>query len=151
MSSPPIDKWQASLHLFLIAEPTVVAYLGTTQGGPSIFHFAPVPEFADWPVAIIDPPFSVMPLPDKDGKLWEIVQDIRFVQRSSVDEDGRYAVEDLISAASTAVSRLDRGSLDSFDGGAWRVVAMSASGPVGADDEETYTRVVQLTALVEEA
>jgi hypothetical protein len=130
-----------ALYDKLAGDPTLVGLLATYNGAPSIFTIDPAPEGADLPFIVAAGHVVDLAWDTKTTRGRDVWRDIRCYS----DADGSAITVEAIAERVRALLHRTEISVTGFT----RVVA-ECSGPVAADEQDAYGRVVTVRYVLEE-
>jgi len=125
----------------LAADGTLTALLATYNGAPAIFTTEPAPGDATLPYLVTAGAVAVAPFDTKTTRGRTVTRDVRCY----ADADGSAATVEAIAARVRTL--LHRQTLP-VDG--YTFVMAECAGPVQADEQDVYGRVVTVSVTIEE-
>lgn len=125
----------------LAGDSILTGYLSTYKGNPAIFTIDPAPGDAELPYIITAGEVSQSPWDTKTTRGRDLIRDVRCYTK----EDGSAVLIEAIAERVRVL--LHRQSL-SIDGFTWVISAVS--GPIQADEQDTYGRVLSLSLKAQE-
>lgn len=132
----------ATLYDVMASDGALVALLASYKGLPGVFTIDPVPGDAALPYVVTAGEVSQLPWDTKQCRGREIIRDIRMY----AEADGNNIP---IEAIAERVRALFHRRALTIQGYTWLI--SSANGPIAADEEGYYGRVVSLTVKAQEA
>jgi len=131
----------AAIHDALASDATLAAMLSTYGGEPSIFTTDPAPGDATLPYVVTAGEVAQTPFDTKTTRGRVVTRDVRCY----TDATGSAAVVEAIAERVRAL--LHRQTLTISD---FVCVVADCSGPVSADGQDAYGRIVTVTMTIEE-
>jgi len=125
----------------LTGDAALVALLAAYEGQPGVFTIDPAPERADLPFIVSAGNVTVAPYDTKTTRGREVWRDVRCY----ADADGSVITVEAIAERVRAL--LHRQTIAVTDFG---MVVADCSGPIGADEQDAYGRVVTARFVLEE-
>lgn len=130
----------SSLYEKLASDPTLTALLATYSGSPAIFTMDPAPGDAQTPYIVTAGEVTQTPFDTKTTLGRTIVRDIRVYDEDS----GNPVTVEAIAERVRVILHRQEVTPDGYD-----FVMSSVSGPIVADELDSYGRVVTLTVIVQ--
>ncbi|WP_427023038.1 tail completion protein gp17 [Aureimonas ureilytica] len=132
-----------AIYARLAGDALLTASLGTWEGNPSIFTFRPVPDGAEYPIALAAEVVSDVNADAVTARGRQIVRDIAIYGKAESQFDA-------VEAAAERVRALFHRQPLEVDG--FRVIVVTASGPMsGPAEPDEIGRIVTLTIRMDEA
>lgn len=132
----------ATLYDVMASDGALVALLASYKGLPGVFAIDPVPGDAALPYVVTAGEVSQLPWDTKQCRGREIIRDIR----AYAEADGNNIP---IEAIAERVRALFHRRALTIQGYTWLI--SSVNGPIAADEDGYYGRVVSLTVKAQEA
>lgn len=136
-----MDDLTQALHDLLAGDATLAGLLNTYGGQPAIFTVDPAPGDATLPYIITAGAVAQTPVDTKTTRGRTVVRDVRCYAAAS----GSAATVELI--AERVRSLLHRQPLEIDN---WMWIMASCSGPIQADEQDAYGRIVSVQLTIEE-
>lgn len=121
----------------------LVALLATYRRIPAVFTAAP-PDSAEMPYVVTTGDVSNTPIETKDGFRREIIRDIRCYADALGD------VAPIEAIADRVLKLFHKSTSISIVAPITSIVLSTASGPIVADEEDAYGRIVTVRLIIEE-
>jgi hypothetical protein len=131
----------AAIYAKLAADATLTALLSTYEGEPAIFTAQPVPELAAFPYIVTAGDVAQAPFDTKTTRGRTITRDVRCYTAASGSAVTVEAIAERVRAL------LHRQALAVTDH-TW--LMSECSGPIEADEQDAYGRIVTVQITVEE-
>ncbi len=131
----------AALYDRLAGDATLAAFLAEYDGGPAIFTTDPAPEDAELPYVVSAGEVSQRAFDSKTTRGREVWRDVRCYAPSS----GSAATVEAMAERVRALFHRYRLEVDGHE-----VIVAEVSGPVTADEDDAYARVLTLRLIVME-
>jgi hypothetical protein len=132
----------AAIYDVLSGDATLTALLSTYEGEPGIFTVQPVPEEAALPYIVTTGAVAVVPNDTKTTRGRTITRDVRCYAPAG----GSAATVEAIAERVRTLLHRQTIAVDDYV-----VVVASCDGPIEADEQDAYGRIVTVTIMIEEA
>lgn len=131
----------AAVYDRLAGDPTLVDLVSVYKGNPAIFTVDPAPGDAELPYIVTAGEVSQAPFDTKTTRGRDLIRDVRCYAA----EDGSAVV---VEAMAERVRALLHRQLLTISGFTWLI--SDVSGPIVADESDTYGRIVSLSLVIME-
>jgi len=131
-----------AIYDVITSDPTMTGLLSTYRGGPAFFTVDPAPGDATMPFGVSAGAVIATPWDTKTTRGWEVSRDLRFYTAA---DGSAVTVEALAERARTLLHR----QVLAIDG--YTVIVAECMGPMAADEQDAYGRILTIRLIMEEA
>ncbi|MFH0902331.1 MAG: DUF3168 domain-containing protein [Pseudomonadota bacterium] len=131
----------AAIHTRLAGDATLTGLLSTYEGEPSIFTTDPAPEGASLPYLVTAGNVADKARDTKTTRGREVWRDVRCY---TSDAGGAVLVEQIAERVRALLHRHELAVTDH------QTIVAEASGPIAADEDDAYGRIVNVRFIIEE-
>jgi len=130
-----------AIYDLMTGDPTLEGLLATYRGAPAFFTTDPAPGDATMPYGVSAGEVAVAPWDTKTTLGREVWRDVRFY----ADADGSAVTVEALAERARALLHRQTLSVDGF-----RMVVAECSGPIAADEDDAYGRILTIRLILEE-